>query len=251
MKGGLRGTAEKLESVDDLVGYKELYAGEKKKIQEELALYLSEKKKGEEEKKAKERETVKKPKRKREKRGKKTTAEEPEQEIVKQVKSSKAVHSEGKANGNKVNGDTPSKTEKRKRTEKDQPKDETKGNNKRKRQEEDQDQNAAKKEQGSSNKRLRSKTAEEKSAPKAEKSGRKSAKATRPLQEMVFVTIGKFSGDIDSKIKEHGGKLMKYLGKSVTHLVAAAGQESTDKVMKAKNLGLTIINEKQLLEMVA
>ncbi|CRI00446.1 NAD-dependent DNA ligase LigA [Streptococcus pneumoniae] len=71
------------------------------------------------------------------------------------------------------------------------------------------------------------------------------------LEGNTFVITGKVSRprkEIEAFIKEHGGKASGSISKNTNYLVA--GEAAGSKLAKAQSLGVTVITEEQLYEMV-
>jgi DNA ligase (NAD+) len=69
---------------------------------------------------------------------------------------------------------------------------------------------------------------------------------------VICITLGLNSGsrpEVEAKIKAHGGIVKSSVTKQVTHLVCNYPNESTEKLQKARELGITIIDESVLLSL--
>lgn len=70
---------------------------------------------------------------------------------------------------------------------------------------------------------------------------------------MVITITGKTNikrDDLAAIIEVNGGKYAKSVGKSSTHLVAAAEDSTSSKANKARAAGVQIISEDELIEMI-
>ena len=75
-------------------------------------------------------------------------------------------------------------------------------------------------------------------------------KAGNQLEGMTFVVTGKVSRprkEIETAIKDHGGKVSGSVSKKTSYLVA--GEAAGSKLTKAKQLGIAVISEEELFRM--